>query len=75
MTEMKEFNACTLYTRRGDRCTIACKLGLWRVDGEYGLPLINEALHYWRQYKSDGEYSSIIGGPTLAEVVVEDLAR
>ena len=68
MTEMEEFNACTIYSRSDTRCTIACKMGLWKVTGEYGLSLINEAMHYWRQYRADGEYSSILGGNTAAEV-------
>lgn len=68
MTEMEEFDACTTYRRRGEKCTISCKMGLWSVEGKYGLSLINEAMHYWRQYKSDGEYSSIIGGETAEEV-------
>jgi hypothetical protein len=64
-TEMEQ---CCNYARDGDVCTISCKLGLWSVSGPYGLALIDEATHYFHQYKSDGEYSSLIGGPTVVEV-------
>lgn len=64
---MEEFNACAMYQRDGEEVTISCKLGLWSVSGPYGLAIMDEALHYFRQYKSDGEYSSIIGGPTVLD--------
>lgn len=54
---------CTICTRRGDRCEIKCKLGLWSVVGPYGLALINEAEHYFRQYKADGEYDELLNAP------------
>lgn len=73
--EMEEFNACTTYLRRNDRCTISCRMGLWSVEGKYGIKLIDEAMHYWRQYKRDGEYSSIIGGKTADEVLREIVSR
>jgi len=63
---------CTTYKRVGDKCTISCNLGLWEVSGEYGLALINEACHYFEQYKGDGEYSSIIGGKTVVETLLEN---
>ena len=66
MTDMEK---CTTYSRNGDVCTISCKLGLWAVSGPYGLNLINEASHYFEQYKSDGEYHMFLGGPTPAEVL------
>lgn len=55
-----ELEKCVVYTRQGDRCTIRCKLGLWSVEGPYGLALINEAEHYFRQYKEDGEYEELL---------------
>ena len=58
MTEMEK---CCTYKRNGDRCEIKCRLGLWAVDGKYGLALINEASHYFEQYKSDGEYDALLG--------------
>ena len=60
MIEQKEMEKCTIYTRRGDRCEIKCRLGLWSVDGLYGHALINEANHYFQQYKSDGEYDKLL---------------
>jgi hypothetical protein len=66
MTDMEK---CTTYKRDDDRCTISCNLGLWSVSGKYGLGLINEASHYFEQYKADGEYSEILGGKSVVEVL------
>lgn len=63
--EITDMEKCTIYKRRGDKCTISCKLGLWSVDGPYGLKLINEASRYFEQYKADGEYSGILDGWNL----------
>lgn len=60
MNEQTEMEKCTVYKRRGDRCEIKCKLGLWSVDGPYGLALMNEANHYFQQYKDDGEYDKLL---------------
>lgn len=60
MSEQTEMEKCTVYKRRGDRCEIKCKLGLWSVDGPYGLKLMNEANHYFQQYKADGEYDKLL---------------
>ena len=62
MSEETEMEKCTIYRRRGDVCTISCKLGNWSVSGPYGLSLINEAAHYFEQYKSDGEYDELLSG-------------
>jgi hypothetical protein len=66
MTDMEK---CATYKREGDQCTISCNLGLWSVSGKYGLGLINEAYHYFEQYKADGEYSEILGGKSVVEVL------
>ena len=58
---MKDFEKCVTYRRNGDRCVIACKLGLWSVEGPFGMALIHEAMHYFEQYKRDGEYRAILG--------------
>jgi hypothetical protein len=55
-----DMEKCVTYKRRGDRCEIKCKLGLWSVEGPFGLRLINEASHYFEQYKADGEYDKIL---------------
>lgn len=59
MTDMEK---CTTYKRRGDVCTISCKLGNWSVSGPYGMQIINEASRYFEQYKQDGEYDGLLGG-------------
>ena len=60
MSDLTEMEKCTVYKRVGKRCEIKCRLGLWAVDGTYGLALINEADHYFQQYKSDGEYEKLL---------------
>jgi hypothetical protein len=60
MSEQTEMEKCTIYKRRGERCEIKCRLGLWSVAGPYGLALINEADRYFQQYKSDGEYDELL---------------
>ena len=68
---MTDMERCVTYKRHGDRCEIKCKLDLWSVEGPYGLSLINEASHYFEQYKADGEYSEILGGKSAVEVLLE----
>lgn len=58
--DMTEMEKCTTYRREGKICTISCKLGNWSVSGQYGMKLINEASHYFRQYKRDGEYEKLL---------------
>lgn len=58
MTDMEK---CTIYKREGSRCTISCRLGNWSVEGPYGLALMDEARHYFEQYKADGEYDELLG--------------
>ena len=59
MDNRTDMEKCTIYKRRGDRCEIKCRLGLF-----------NEANHYFQQYKEDGEYdklltpTEVIGAPT-----------
>lgn len=60
MNEQTEMEKCTVYKRRGDRCEIKCKLGLWSVDGPCGLALMSEANHYFQQYRDDGEYDKLL---------------
>jgi len=60
MSNMTDLEKCAAYAWRGDRCEIKCKLGLWSVEGPYGLALINEAEHYFEQYKADGEYDKLL---------------
>ncbi len=60
MKKQTEMEKCTIYTRRGNGCEIKCRLGLWSVEGPYGLALINEAKRYFEQYKADGEYDKLL---------------
>ena len=64
-----DMEKCTTYKRKGGTIYIDCKLGLWGVSGPYGLKVINEASHYFEQYKSDGEYSEILGGPSVMDKI------
>ena len=66
---MTEFEQCTIYSREGDTCEISCRLGLWSVTGSYGTTLIDEAHHYFVQYRNAGEYSGILGGPSVVDLV------
>ena len=34
---------------------------------------IREALHYWHQYKEDGEYSEIIGGKSVIDKLIAQM--
>ena len=71
--ELTDMEKCTTYKREGDQCTISCNLGLWSVSGKYGVDIINEALHYFRQYKMDGEYSEILGGKNVMDTLFDNL--
>jgi len=57
-----EMRKCTtfMFLNTG-RCIISCKLGLWSVEGPYGMSLIEEANRYYQLYKADGEYDEILG--------------
>jgi hypothetical protein len=56
------FSRCTNTLFDGDLWDISCKLGLWGVSGEDKDRAQDEALHYFKQYRDDGEYYGIIGG-------------
>ena len=71
LPEQTEMEKCTIYHRDGKRVTISCKLGLWQVEGNYGLTIINEATRYFLQYKAGGEYSDIIGGKSVVDLIRE----
>jgi len=65
------FQQCTTQSKRNDQHVITCNLGLWSVSAPTVDQAIREAWHYFMQYKAGGEYSEIIGGPTLLDVVNE----
>jgi hypothetical protein len=59
---IKGFSKCTRFSSDGDVLTVSCKLGLWSASGEDYCLVVDEALHYFKQYRDDGEYYNIIGG-------------
>jgi len=68
---MTDMGKCTTCKREGDHLTISCNLGLWSVSGKYSSELLNEALHYFTQYKMDGEYSEIIDGKSVMDTLFD----
>lgn len=71
MSDIEDFKECTSTLFDGDTWDISCNLGLWSVSAPDQETAQDEALHYFRQYKKDGEYSSIIGGKTVIEALME----
>tara|TARA_R110000737_G_C14399033_1_gene453837 strand:- start:269 stop:511 length:243 start_codon:yes stop_codon:yes gene_type:complete len=70
----KQFNKCiTKRTRKNGHTSINCKLGLWGVSAPNEIQAIREALHYWHQYKEDGEYSEIIGGKSVIDKLIAQM--
>jgi hypothetical protein len=73
LNKMKDaFNKCIhRVKKRDDRYEIKCKLHLWSVEGHYDnlQQIEDEAFWYWLQYSEDGEYSEIIGGLNVLEVL------
>jgi hypothetical protein len=70
---LKDFKLCTTESTLKGRTTIACKLGLWSVDSLCYSTVQREAQRYFNQYKSDGEYSRIIGGKSVDDLFWESL--
>lgn len=68
---MEDFEECTNTVFDGDMWDIECKLGLWGVSGKDKVQVKDEALHYFWQYKEDGEYYRIIGGESPAEKLIK----
>lgn len=73
MDPLSDYKACTTITTEGGITRINCKLGLWGVNSPCYMTAQQEAQNYFRQYKSDGEYSEIIGGKTPVEILRGDL--
>ena len=67
---MNDFEKCVVRKAKGLTYSINCKLGLWGVSSNSKTSCEDEALHYWQQYKSDGEYSSIIGGKSVIDNLI-----
>ena len=67
----EDFAKCTSTVFDGDSWDISCNLGLWSVFAADKAQAQDEALHYFSQYKEDGEYSSIIGGQSVVEKITQ----
>lgn len=71
-----EFSACTNRVVSKDGwVSISCKLGMWSVEGRDEDAVLQEALHYFRQYKADGEYGHIIGGPAVSYAIRKEQSQ
>ena len=66
LTIFQKMALCVNETKKGNKVEIACKMGLWSVIGNESDVYFN-ALHYFKQYMDDGEYSSIIGGKSVID--------
>lgn len=66
----EDFNKCVDIIHKGRVVEINCKLGLWGVSGTAQEDVYRDALSYWMQYKDDGEYSSILGGESVIDKLV-----
>ena len=70
---MDDFKKCTNTIFDGDFWDISCKLNLWSVEGKDKNKVQDEALHYFRKYKTDGEYYQIIGGKNPYEKLKKEI--
>ena len=66
---MDDFERCVTRKKLSVGYSINCKLNLWSVVAPTRKQAEDEAVHYFEQYKSDGEYSSIIGGDDVLTVL------
>ena len=59
---MNDFEKCIKTTIEGVSLTVDCKLGLWSVSGHIldAFRINDEAMHYFMQYKKDGEYDKLL---------------
>ncbi len=57
MSTLACMRQCTKQTKKDGRVSIDCIFGLWGVSAPDVETAITEALHYFRQYYADGEYS------------------
>ena len=72
MSDLKQMKLCTKMSKeKCGRTDIDCKLGLWGVSAPTEDMATHQAVHYFRQYRDDGEYSSIIGGKSAIERLME----
>ena len=64
---MDDFEKCSRYEYSKGIHYYYCRLFLWDAGSSNKATAKREALSYWQQYASDGEYSSIIGGESVIE--------
>lgn len=69
--EFDKFYACTKSKKSKGSFSIDCRLGLWGVTAPTLEQAVDEAKHYFLQYLSDGEYSSIVGGKNVVETLLD----
>ena len=69
MNDSREMMMCTTTTVEDGYVSIDCKLGLWGVSAPTRDIATHQAMHYFLQYRDDGEYSSIIGGKSVMDVL------
>jgi len=69
---VSDFWKCTNTRYDGKKWVIECKHRLWGVEASSRIEAEQKAFHYFEQYKSDGEYSSIIGGKNVIETLLEN---
>lgn len=70
---IEDFKKCTNTVFDGDEWDISCIIGLWGVSGGCKDMVQDEALHYFRQYRDDGEYYNVLGGKSPTEILCEKL--
>ena len=70
LTIFQKMALCVNEVKRDSNIEVACKFGLWSVVGCKSR-VYEEALHYFKQYMDDGEYSSIIGGKNVSEMLLD----
>ena len=59
-TETDPFEICVERKHMKDgSLEIHCKLGLWAASGADHFAVEREAVHYWFQYYTDGEYNKL----------------
>ncbi len=72
---MSQFNRCVDRSCHHGSYKIECKFGLWSVQAATKQEAEQEAKRYFEQYKLDGEYSAIIGGKNVTEVLMEEVNK
>lgn len=68
-SEFEKFYMCTDLSKVNGIVSIECKLGLWGVSAPTMEQAVDEAKHYFLQYLSDDEYSSIVGDKSDTELL------